>query len=760
MYKENNRKNIIVKTPDLSQYGIKDVQEIFYNLSYEELFKHETDPALEGYEKGFVTNLDAVAVDTGIFTGRSPKDKYVVKEEGSQDNIWWSDGTNKSDNHEISEDVWNDLTETTVNQFHGKKLYVMDAFCGANENSRLKIRVITEVAWMAHFVKNMFIRPTAEELSTFEPDFVMLNACKTVNENWEKQDLNSDVYVAFNLKERKALVGGTWYGGEIKKGFFSIMNYFLPLQGMASMHCSANMGKNGDTAIFFGLSGTGKTTLSTDPDRYLIGDDEHGWDDEGIFNFEGGCYAKCINLSKDKEPEIYNAIRRDALLENVVYDENTGEINFFDTTKTENTRVSYPIYHIDNIVKPVSKGKHPKKIILLTADAFGVFPPVSRLSRDQAMYYFLSGYTSKLAGTERGIKEPIMTFSPAFGAAFLMLHPTEYARELARKMKQHGATAYLVNTGWIGGGYGAGQRIDLESTRNIIKAILNGELDNAEVEEQAPFGLNIPKHVSGVDPEILNPKNSWKYESAYVKQADLIAEKFIENFNSFTNTEEGQRLVAAGPQNKFMKQYYRYYEKKLDRMEMRHNKEIARLKDQIYILQNSFSEYISFNSINSDYKRKPIPRHVPVITWFDTNSETELKNSYKAVIKLMKTGGFEVVSQDSREHGGEETMTKSRDDLTLPEVYDIIDDIANCFQNRACKNTDFLENKENLLDVTSNVPQFIIKIGALIIVKTQDDEGKTNIVVKKLSVSGLIHIDKNPQLLSRPSELIYEVYYF
>lgn len=760
MHKNNNSRKPEVKAPDLSRYGIKDVQQIYYNLSYDELFKHETDPSLEGYEKGFLTNLDAVAVDTGIFTGRSPKDKYVVKEETSQDNIWWADEANKSDNHAISEELWEDLKVTTLDQFHGKKLYVMDAFCGANENSRIKIRVITEVAWMAHFVKNMFIRPTAAELENFEPDFVMLNACKTVNEDWEKQELNSDVYVAFNLKEKKALVGGTWYGGEIKKGFFSIMNYFLPLQGIASMHCSANMGKNGDTAIFFGLSGTGKTTLSTDPDRYLIGDDEHGWDDEGIFNLEGGCYAKCINLSKDKEPDIYKAIKRDALLENVVYDEKTGEINFFDTTKTENTRVSYPIYHIDNIVKPVSKGKHPKKIILLTADAFGVFPPVSRLSRDQAMYYFLSGYTSKLAGTERGIKEPIMTFSPAFGAAFLMLHPTVYARELAEKMKQHGATAYLVNTGWIGGGYGVGQRIDLESTRNIIKAILNGELDDAEVEEHAPFGLNIPTEVSGVDPNILNPKNSWKYESAYLKQADLLAEKFIENFNSFTNTDEGQRLVAAGPQNKFMKQYYKYYERKLQKMEMRHNKEIARLKDQIYILQNSFSEYISFNSINSDYKRKPIPRHVPVISWFDTESETDLQNCFNAVVKLMKIAGFEVVSTDKSTYDGEEIMTKSREELTLPEVYDIIDDICSCFQGAKCRNEDFIAIKEDMLEVSAKVPQFIIKLGPLIIVKTKGEEDKGVFVIKKLSVSGLIHIDKNPQLLSQPAELIDEVYYF
>jgi len=393
----------------------------------------------------------------------------------------------------------------------------------------------------------MFIRPSEEELADFEPDFIMLHSCKTVNKNWEEHGLNSDVYVAFNLKERLAVVGGTWYGGEIKKGFFSVMNYFLPLHGMASMHCSANMGKKGDTAIFFGLSGTGKTTLSADPSRNLIGDDEHGWDDEGIFNFEGGCYAKCIGLSKENEPDIYNAIRRDALLENVVFDEETGEIDFNDISKTENTRVSYPIYHIDNIVKPISKGGHPKKIIFLTADAFGVIPPVSKLTEDQTKYYFLSGYTAKLAGTERGIKEPLPTFSSAFGAAFLLLHPTVYANELAKKMKEHDATAYLVNTGWIGGPYGIGNRIDLKSTRNIISSILNGSLDNAEYEKLPIFGLYFPKKVSGVDDSILNPCNAWKYTDAYMNQASTLAENFIENFKNFTDTEEGKRLIKAGP---------------------------------------------------------------------------------------------------------------------------------------------------------------------------------------------------------------------
>jgi len=545
---QSNSTSTMLKIPDLSRYGIKNVKQVFYNLSYDELFEHETNPNLEGYEKGFVTNLGAVAVDTGIFTGRSPKDKYIVVEESSKDHIWWAkEGKKGSDNHPISPEVWNDLKQTSIKQFEGKKLYVMDAFCGANPNTRLKIRVITEVAWMAHFVKNMFIQPAEEELLSFEPDFVMFNACKTVNPHWKEQKLNSEVYVAFNLKDKEAVVGGSWYGGEIKKGFFSIMNYYLPLQGIAAMHCSANMGKNGDTAIFFGLSGTGKTTLSADPDRFLIGDDEHGWDDEGVFNFEGGCYAKCVNLSQEKEPDIYQAIRKNALLENVVYDPKTGAINFDDVSKTENTRVSYPIDHIQNIVRPVSKGPHPKKIIFLTADAFGIFPPVAKLTRDQAMYYFLSGYTAKLAGTERGIKEPSPTFSAAFGAAFLLLHPTEYARELAKKMDEFNATAYIVNTGWIGGAYGIGKRIDLKSTRNIIKAILDGSLEKAQYEKLLPFGLNIPTSINGVDPSILNPSNSWNNKELYSEKAKELAKKFVDNFKTFTDTPEGERLVAVGP---------------------------------------------------------------------------------------------------------------------------------------------------------------------------------------------------------------------
>ena len=531
----------------LQQYGIHQPEKVYHNLSYEELFVHETDPALEGYERGFVTNTGAVAVDTGIFTGRSPKDKYIVDEPVARPNVWWAGPDRKgSDNKAISEETWGKLLVLGQKQLSGKRLYVTDAFCGANPDTRLRIRVISEIAWASHFVKNMFIRPTEAELETFEPDFVMLHACKTVNPDWKAMNLNSEVFVAFNIGKRMAVVGGSWYGGEIKKGFFSIMNYFLPLQGIAAMHCSANMGKDGDTAIFFGLSGTGKTTLSADPGRMLIGDDEHGWDDDGIFNFEGGCYAKCIDLTREKEPDIFDAIKRDALLENVVFDAN-GTLDFKDTSKTENTRVSYPIYHIANIVKPVSKGGHPKHIIFLTADAFGILPPVSRLTRDQTMYYFLSGYTAKVAGTERGIVEPSPTFSSAFGAPFLLLHPTRYAEELAKKMDLHGSTAYLVNTGWTGGAYGTGKRIDLPSTRKIITAILDGTLDKAQSANFEVFNLQIPAALEGVDSHILNPRNTWTDPEAYDQARLSLAKKFVDNFVRFTDTPEGKRLVASGP---------------------------------------------------------------------------------------------------------------------------------------------------------------------------------------------------------------------
>jgi len=536
------------KKIDFSKYGIDDVQNVFYNLSFEELYQHETDPALEGFERGMITNTGAVSVDTGIFTGRSPKDKYIVKEPGSEKNIWWKvTGKKSSDNKMLSEENWNYLHQLSGDRLSRRNLYVQDGFSGCNADTRIRIRVITEVAWMAHFVKNMFIRPTEEELKDFEPDFVLLNACKATNPKWEEMGMNSENFVVFNLKEHMAVIGGTWYGGEIKKGIFSIMNYYLPLKGIASMHCSANMGDKGDTAIFFGLSGTGKTTLSADPKRKLIGDDEHGWDDNGIFNLEGGCYAKCVNLSKEKEPDIYHAIKRNALLENVVIDPATNAIDFNDISKTENTRVSYPIEHIEHIVRPKSKGGHPNNIIFLTADAFGVLPPVAKLSRDQAMYQFLSGYTAKVAGTERGIKEPTPTFSSCFGAAFLMLHPTAYATELAKKMDEHGSSAYLVNTGWIGGPYGVGNRIDIPSTRAIIDAILDGSLENAEYEELPVFQLMIPKHVHNVKSTLLNPRNLWDDPEKWDTAALNLARKFIDNFNNFTDTEEGKRLIAAGP---------------------------------------------------------------------------------------------------------------------------------------------------------------------------------------------------------------------
>jgi phosphoenolpyruvate carboxykinase (ATP) len=533
---------------ELENYGLKNIKEIYHNLTYDELFEHETNSNLKGFEKGFLTNTGAITVDTGIFTGRSPKDKYIVKEETSEKNIWWKNPQRKaSDNKPISEKTWEYLYGISAEQLSGKNLYVQDGYAGANEDTRLRIRVITEVAWMAHFVKNMFIRPSDEELKDFKPDFVMLNACKTSNPKWEEQNLNSEVYAVFNLKNKKAVVGGSWYGGEIKKGFFSIMNYYLPLKGIAAMHCSANVGEKGDTAIFFGLSGTGKTTLSADPKRALIGDDEHGWDDDGIFNFEGGCYAKCINLSEEKEPDIYHAIRRDALLENCVCNKETGELDYDDNSKTENTRVSYPIYHIENIVKPISKAGHAKKVIFLTADAFGVLPPVSKLTKDQTKYHFLSGYTAKVAGTERGITEPKPSFSACFGAAFLLLHPTKYAGELIKRMEQNNAKAYLVNTGWIGGAYGTGNRIDILSTRAIINAILDDSLDNAEYETIPIFGLNIPKSINNVKAEILNPRNLWSNPEAWDEAAKNLAEKFISNFESFTDNEEGKKLVEAGP---------------------------------------------------------------------------------------------------------------------------------------------------------------------------------------------------------------------
>ena len=531
----------------LKQYGITDVKGLEYNPSYQRLYDAELSPDISGYERGFLTDTGAVAVDTGVFTGRSPKDKYIVRDNKTENTVWWrSDTATVSDNKPLSAEAWDHCMQIAVRQLSGKMLYVVDCYSGANADTRLKVRFIMEVAWQAHFVKNMFIRPPEEELDAFRPDFVVLMASKTVNPEWERFGMHSENFVLFNLTENMALVGGTWYGGEMKKGIFSVMNYYLPLRGVAAMHCSANVGKKGDVAIFFGLSGTGKTTLSTDHDRALIGDDEHGWDDDGIFNFEGGCYAKCINLKRENEPDIYRAIRRDALLENVVVDEK-GVIDFTSAAKTENTRVSYPIYHIDNIVRPVSKAGHAKTVIFLTADAFGVLPPVARLTNEQTQYYFLSGYTAKVAGTECGIVEPQPSFSACFGAAFLLLDPLIYARELTRKMSAHGAEAWLVNTGWTGGAYGTGKRIDLPSTRNIINAILNRTLDSVQFVNLPVFGLSIPVSVPGAGAELLDPRRSWSSAEAWDRAARSLAEKFVKNFGRFTSNTETAKLVSSGP---------------------------------------------------------------------------------------------------------------------------------------------------------------------------------------------------------------------
>ncbi len=534
-------KSITLK--ELEKYGIHDVAEVVYNPSYELLFTEETKPGLEGYERGTVTTLGAVAVDTGIFTGRSPKDKYIVRDDVTRDTVWWADqGKGKNDNKPMSQEVWADLKHIVTEQLSGKRLFIIDAFCGANADTRLKVRFITEVAWQAHFVKNMFIRPSDEELVGFEPDFIVMNGAKCTNPNWKEQGLNSENFVAFNLTERMQLIGGSWYGGEMKKGMFSMMNYLLPLKGIASMHCSANVGEKGDVAIFFGLSGTGKTTLSTDPKRKLIGDDEHGWDDDGVFNFEGGCYAKTINLSKEAEPDIYGAIKRDALLENVMVLAD-GTVDFNDGSKTENTRVSYPIYHIDNIVKPVSKAGHATKVIFLTADAFGVLPPVSRLTPEQTQYHFLSGFTAKLAGTERGVTEPTPTFSACFGAAFLSLHPTQYAEVLVKRMEAAGAKAYLVNTGWNG----TGKRISIKDTRAIIDAILSGDIEKSDMIKLPVFDLEVPTALPGVDTNILDPRNTYADKAQWDEKAKDLAERFVKNFDKYTDTPAGEALVKAGP---------------------------------------------------------------------------------------------------------------------------------------------------------------------------------------------------------------------
>ena len=528
---------------DLTKYGITGTVEIVHNPSYDVLFAEETKAGLEGFEKGQVTELGAVNVMTGIYTGRSPKDKFLVKDATSENTVWWTSEEYKNDNKPVTTETWNVLKELAAKELSNKKLYVVDGFCGANEATCLKVRFIMEVAWQAHFVTNMFIRPSKEELESFEPDFVVYNASKAKVENYKELGLNSETAVVFNLTTKEQVILNTWYGGEMKKGMFSMMNYFNPLRGIASMHCSANTNiEETESAIFFGLSGTGKTTLSTDPKRKLIGDDEHGWDNEGVFNYEGGCYAKVINLDKESEPDIYNAIKRDALLENVTVDAN-GKIDFADKSVTENTRVSYPIHHIENIVKPISKGPHAKQVIFLSADAFGVLPPVSILNPEQAQYYFLSGFTAKLAGTERGITEPTPTFSACFGAAFLSLHPTKYAEELVKKMEMTGAKAYLVNTGWNG----TGKRISIRDTRGIIDAILDGSIEKAPTKTIPYFDFVVPTELPGVDPKILDPRDTYECACQWEEKAKDLAGRFIKNFSKFTGNEAGKALVAAGP---------------------------------------------------------------------------------------------------------------------------------------------------------------------------------------------------------------------
>ncbi len=539
-------KNIEEIKAALAEYGITGAKDIFYNPSYDQLFKDEMDPALTGFDKGQLTELNAVNVMTGIYTGRSPKDKYIVMDANSKDTVWWNTPDYPNDNHPMSEDVWKQVKDLAKKELSGKSLYVVDAFCGANKDTRMAVRFIMEVAWQAHFVLNMFIKPTAEELENFKPDFVIYNASKAKVENCKELGLNSETCVAFNISSREQVILNTWYGGEMKKGMFSMMNYYLPLQGIASMHCSANTDMQGEnTAVFFGLSGTGKTTLSTDPKRLLIGDDEHGWDDEGVFNFEGGCYAKVINLDKESEPDIYNAIRRNALLENVTVDAN-GKIDFKDKSVTENTRVSYPIEHIEKIVKnvrPISSGPAAKNVIFLSADAFGVLPPVSILTPEQCKYYFLSGFTAKLAGTERGITEPTPTFSACFGQAFLELHPTKYAEELVKRMEQSGAKAYLVNTGWNG----TGKRISIKDTRGIIDAILDGSIETAPTKKIPHFDFEVPTALPGVDPNILDPRDTYADKSAWEEKAKDLSSRFIKNFEKFTTNAAGKALVAAGP---------------------------------------------------------------------------------------------------------------------------------------------------------------------------------------------------------------------
>jgi len=537
----NQTARALIPGLDLTPYGILSTQEVVYNPDYEQLFAEEMRSDLQALERGMLTDSGAVAVDTGAFTGRSPKDKYIVEDAFTKDVLWWADqGAN--DNKPLSEQVWGDLKALVGNHLTGKRLFVVDAFCGANEDSRLSVRFVTEVAWQAHFVTNMFIRPTTAELASFEPDFVVMNGASVVNTNWQKHGMNSENFVAFNYTEKMQLIGGTWYGGEMKKGLFSYMNFLLPLKGIASMHCSANVGEAGDTAVFFGLSGTGKTTLSTDPKRRLIGDDEHGWDDDGVFNYEGGCYAKTIRLSAEAEPDIFGAIRRDALLENVTVRDD-GTVDYDDAAKTENARVSYPIHHIENIAKPVSKAGHAKKVIFLTADAFGVLPAVSVLTPEQTRYHFLSGFTAKMAGTELGVSTAQPTFSACFGKAFLSLHPTKYADELGKRMDAAGSKAYLVNTGWNG----SGKRISIKATRAIIDAILDGSIEDSDTAIVPVFNLRVPTMLPGIDSQLLDPRSTYNDAAEWREGAEKLANLFIENFVQYTDTDSGLGLVEAGP---------------------------------------------------------------------------------------------------------------------------------------------------------------------------------------------------------------------
>ena len=539
----NNFESAVLLENFLSSIGISGVQTIVHNPSYDQLYEDELQPGLEGFARGYLTELGAINVLTGEYTGRSPKDKFIVMDDTTRDSYWWNGNGTKNDNKPINTAVWNDLKALSAKQLSGKKLYIVDGFCGANKDTCMKVRFVMEVAWQAHFVKNMFIRPSDEKLADFTPDFTVVNASMTTNPDWERHGMNSPTFVAFNLTERMELIGGSWYGGEMKKGLFSVMNYLLPQKGIASMHCSANSAANGDVALFFGLSGTGKTTLSASSNRSLIGDDEHGWDDDGIFNFEGGCYAKTSDLSEASEPEIYRAIRRDALLENVMVDAD-GKIDFSDTSLTLNTRVSYPIYHIDNIVRPVSKAGHAKHVLFLTADAFGVLPPVSVLDDAATQYHFLSGFTAKMAGMERGMTEHQPTFSACFGAAFLTLHPTKYAEVLNKRMHDAGAKAYLINTGWNG----QGKRISLANTRALINAIFDGELDDADTETLPIFNLQMPKALAGLDSSVLDPRSSYDNPAEWEKRARHLGGLFVNNFEKFTDTDAGKALVAAGPQ--------------------------------------------------------------------------------------------------------------------------------------------------------------------------------------------------------------------